>query len=486
MQIIDAHTHVLPEVADLAIEVMDRCGIERAVALAWHDGFGEGLARYVQAFAPYGDRFIVFGNVDWRRVNEPDFGEMAAAQIADGVARGMRGLKVYKALGLEYRQPDGSLWPVNSPAFDPIWAEAGRQGIPVLIHTADPVAFWQPVNDANFWNGVLYGEYAWWSYYRKGLPSREALLAERNDVIGRHPQTTFICPHVGSKADCLDSAADDLDAFPNLFYDLSARIPIMGCSPRRAAHSRAFLTACADRVLFGTDVIYDAASVATGVQAQCLYQPGALPLDGADPRERYVATTVAFVQSHLAFLATETVQEDPPFRRSRSGFRLYGLGLEADVVARIVGGGGAAGSRVADRGAEKGCESVPSCELSSSRSGYAGSVLYRLYLEPIEELCCHSAHSRWIRPSFSSKGLLAKLPDAGETPDRFAYAPCCLLLFDQDRIGGVVNLGIIVEAVVCQKALHSTSPSRCHRPGALYNRMLVVRCQQVADCLQLW
>ena len=45
-------------------------------------------------------------------------------------------------------------------------------------------------------------------------------MAERNEVIARHPRTTFICPHMGSKADCLDSAADDLDAYPNLMMNL--------------------------------------------------------------------------------------------------------------------------------------------------------------------------------------------------------------------------------------------------------------------------
>ena len=142
----------------------------------------------------------------------------------------------------------------------PHLGRAGELGLPILIHTADPVAFWQPVDDHNFWNGVLYGEYAWWSYYRKGFPSRDELLAERNEVIRRHPRATFICPHVGSRADSLDLAADDLDAMPNLFYDLSARIPILGL-PGRHATGRRFLIEFQDRVLFGTDSIYDDTNV---------------------------------------------------------------------------------------------------------------------------------------------------------------------------------------------------------------------------------
>jgi predicted TIM-barrel fold metal-dependent hydrolase len=336
MQMIDAHTHVWPQYADLAVQVMDRCGIACTVTLEWHDGYGETLARHLAQFERHPGRFIVFGNVDWGAVNEPSFGERAARQMERDVAAGMRGLKVYKALGLDYRRSDGALWRVNDPAFDAIWATAGELGIPVLLHTADPEGFWAPVDELNFWDGVLVGEYARWSYYRTGAPSRDELLSERNQVIARHPATVFICPHVGSKSGCLDAAADDLDALPNLYYDLSARLPTMGRSKRRAAHSREFLLAYQERILFGTDMIYDDTHVPTGMQAQSLYQPDEFPLGDADPRERYVETSVAFVQSHLDFIATTRVQINPPFKRSRRDYVMHGLGLPADTCECIL------------------------------------------------------------------------------------------------------------------------------------------------------
>jgi len=331
MPLIDAHTHVWPKYAELAVRVMDACGVDCCVTLEWHDGFGDTLCKHLAHFAKWPRRFIVFGNVDWSRVNEPDFGEAAAAQLRADVAAGMQGLKIYKALGLEYRRADGSFWRINDPEFEPIWAEAGRLGIPIVMHTADPSAFWQPVNEANFWNGVLFGEYAWWSYYRKGLPSRDELLGERNDVIARHPKTIFICPHVGSQSENLDQAADDLDRLPNLYYDISARIPEMACSRRRARHAREFLCAYADRVLFGTDIIYDDTNVPTGMQAQCLYQPGAFPLQGEDPYAAYVRTTAVFLQVHLDFLTSRRVFKSPPFCRSRRPYAIYGLGLPSKI-----------------------------------------------------------------------------------------------------------------------------------------------------------
>ena len=337
MRIIDAHTHVLPQYAGLAVEVMDLCGIEAIVTLEWHDGFGDSLKRHLEVFGRWPGRFIVFGNVDWSKVNEDNFGERAAAQMRRDVAAGMRGLKIYKALGLDYRDKKRQLWRINDPAFDPIWNTAGELGIPILMHTADPAEFWMPVDERNFWNGVLYGEYAWWSYYGKDLPGKEQLLSDRNAVIARHPRTTFICPHVGSRCDDLGLAGQDLESYPNLHYDISARLPDLARTRELAARAREFLLRYQDRIIFGTDIIYDDANVAAGMQAQCLCQPGEIPLAGVDPRVRYVTTTAEFFNSHIEFMRTDHIQAKPPFKRSRQGFTITGVNLPDPVCDKILG-----------------------------------------------------------------------------------------------------------------------------------------------------
>ena len=88
-------------------------------------------------------------------------------------------------------------------------------------------------------------------------------------------------------------------------------------------------------------MIYDDAAVATGMQAQCLYQPDALPLGGADARTRYADTSVAFVRSHLECLTTDVAQPEPPFCRSLAGYTLHGLALPPEVCERILWGNAA-------------------------------------------------------------------------------------------------------------------------------------------------
>ena len=59
------------------------------------------------------------------------------------------GLKVWKLLGLRARDPDGRLVAVDDPRLDPLWAAAAELDLPVLIHIADPIAFFEPLDATN-------------------------------------------------------------------------------------------------------------------------------------------------------------------------------------------------------------------------------------------------------------------------------------------------------------------------------------------------
>ena len=47
------------------------------------------------------------------------------------------------------RDDEGALAAVDDPRLAPIWETAGELGLPVLIHVADPVAFFDPLDAAN-------------------------------------------------------------------------------------------------------------------------------------------------------------------------------------------------------------------------------------------------------------------------------------------------------------------------------------------------
>jgi predicted TIM-barrel fold metal-dependent hydrolase len=269
VEVIDAHNHLgdvfsttdkswlRRPVSDL-LAIMDDAGVRAMVDLdgRWGDRLRAEIGRYQE---PYPDRFAVFAGVDYDSfATDPDVGETEARRLRDSVACGARGLKVWKTLGLRLRDGQGRLIPVNDERLDPLWATAGELGIPVLIHIADPVAFFQPLDQHNErWEELQ--RHPDWHFYPtrpKGdlmhadFPSFEELMEQFEDLIGRHPGTAFIGAHVGCYAEDLRWVGRVMDACPNFHVDISARIAELGRQPYTA---RDFFIRHQDRILFGTD-----------------------------------------------------------------------------------------------------------------------------------------------------------------------------------------------------------------------------------------
>ncbi|HEU4389867.1 MAG TPA: amidohydrolase family protein [Blastocatellia bacterium] len=253
--VIDVHQHTndasgigrhLPPAK--VIEIMDQCNVKQIVILTGK--WGEQLQKVIDEMVkPYPDRFIVFTQIDWTRIDEPDFSRMMVDQLRDAVRRGARGLKILKELGLTVKDKSGKLVTVDDPRLDPIWEECGRLGIPVAIHVTDPEAFFHPVDATNERYEEL-SRHPDWSFYGPQFPSKESILDARNRVFARHPRTTFISLHVGNWPENLDYVSAVLRKYPNVVVEFGARQAELGRQPRRA---RRFFLDYQDRILFGTD-----------------------------------------------------------------------------------------------------------------------------------------------------------------------------------------------------------------------------------------
>ena len=213
--VIDVHNHVndaggihgqeVPA-ADV-IRVMDRVNVTKIVILTgmWGDKLQGVLDKMVK---PYPDRFVVFTQIDWSKINDADFSAEMVKQLDDAVRRGARGLKVLKDLGLGVRDKSGKLVAIDDPRLDPVWEECGRLGVPVAIHSTDPEAFFTPTDKYNERYEELMRNPSW-SFSGPQFPSKEKLLEERNHIVAKHPRTTFIALHVAGKPGCsIDVAAN--------------------------------------------------------------------------------------------------------------------------------------------------------------------------------------------------------------------------------------------------------------------------------------
>jgi predicted TIM-barrel fold metal-dependent hydrolase len=262
---VDVHTHFGirfkgdARKRDDYLDVMDRNGV--AVCVSLDGGWGDALDDHLRSLDErHRDRFVVFANIDWRgpgRADDPatwdcqrpEFPRVAADMLADAKRRGASGVKIFKDFGLTYRNGDGSFVRIDDERWDPIWQACGALGLPVLIHTADPSAFFQPIDARNERWEELHRR-PQWSFHGPGFPGRDELLEARNRVVARHPATTFIAAHMGNDGEDLETLGAWLDRWPNLHVDLASRINELGRQPYTA---RRFLVRYADRVLFATD-----------------------------------------------------------------------------------------------------------------------------------------------------------------------------------------------------------------------------------------
>lgn len=250
---IDVHNHQWsmagPDLANL-IREMDKLNMAVMVNLSGRGrGSEEQLFNSLESIKKnYPKRFIVFTNVDFGGIDDPTWGSRTAKQLEEDVKRGANGLKIYKNLGMMSRDSKGERIRVDDPRIDPVWAKCGELGIPVLIHSADPKQFWQPIDNQNE---------RWLEL--KLHPGRrhdtdpvkwETIIEEQHNVFRKHSKTKFINAHLGWYGSDLARLGKLLDELPNVYTEIGAVIAELGRQPRAA---KEFLTKYQDRVMFGKD-----------------------------------------------------------------------------------------------------------------------------------------------------------------------------------------------------------------------------------------
>jgi uncharacterized protein len=251
---IDVHSHQynMPnQDLSLLIADMDKLNMRVMVNLSGkaggESGHLEGALKNVKAHYP--NRFIVFTNIDFSRIDDPDWTSRTTRQLEEEVKAGAGGLKIFKSLGMFVRDSNGKRVKIDDPRIAPIWDKCGELGIPVLIHSADPKPFWDPMDKNNE---------RWLEL--KTHPGRrrsdtdpapwQTIIDEQHNIFRDHPKTKFINAHLGWYGSNLEKLADLLDQYPNMYTEIGAVIAELGRQPRMA---RAFLIKYQDRVMFGKD-----------------------------------------------------------------------------------------------------------------------------------------------------------------------------------------------------------------------------------------
>lgn len=253
--VIDVHNHLgggkqtltADRVASYLTE-MNEAGVRTVVNLdgGWGERLKETIATLDEA---HPDRFFTFAQIDFSDIDSEDWSAREARRLEESFQANAMGLKFHKSLGLSYRYKNGELMKVDDPKLDAVFEMCAKYQRPVMLHTADPAAFFTPLDKFNErWHEL--NEHPGWLFYGDNFPSRESLLKQFTHVIEKHPKTTFIGAHFGNNVEDLAMVGQWLDSYPNLYIDIDARISELGRQPYTA---RKFLIKYQDRVMFGTD-----------------------------------------------------------------------------------------------------------------------------------------------------------------------------------------------------------------------------------------
>ena len=249
--VVDIHSHqrtpISPDEFDRVMKGMEANNLQILVNLS--GGFGDQLRRGAEALkaSKYKDRMVLFANINFGGSVGPGFGAKAARQLDDDLKAGAMGLKIFKDLGMFVRKASGDRLPVDDPELDAVWETCARNNVPVLIHIAEPPAFFEPLDYTN----ERWLELALYPDRRHQTGVRfEQLMTERNNMIRRHPNTKFILAHFGWHANDLARAGKLLDQNSNVYYDVAAVLYDFGRQPR-ASHD--FFVKYQDRIVFGKD-----------------------------------------------------------------------------------------------------------------------------------------------------------------------------------------------------------------------------------------
>jgi predicted TIM-barrel fold metal-dependent hydrolase len=249
---VDIHSHhwnPTAEHVDQVVKEMDTINLRVLVNLS--GGTGEELKKTLAVMkGRYPDRFVVFANLSYDDLNEPGYGKRAAARLEQDVKNGAQGLKIFKNYGMDLKYANGERVHVDDPEFDAVWEKCAELKIPVLIHIAEPSAFFDPWDYHNErWEELR--EFPQRARPPSKYPPFETLIAERNRMFAKHPRTNFIAAHLAFHGNDLERLGKLFDANPNVYVDIAAVLAELGRQPY-SAHD--FLVKYQDRVLMGKDI----------------------------------------------------------------------------------------------------------------------------------------------------------------------------------------------------------------------------------------
>lgn len=205
----------------------------------------------------YPDRVAFAATFDASDSKQPGWLSRVQDQLKGDLAQGAVGVKVWKDIGMQQRDPDGHAVMVDDARFTPIFRFLEQRGVVVLGHQGEPRNAWLPLDQMTTRGDRQYftehPEYHMFSHAE--WPAYEEQLAARDRLLARHPQMKFVALHLASLEWGVDRIGEFLSRHPNASVDLAARLvhlKLQASADRERV--RQFFIRYQDRIVYATDL----------------------------------------------------------------------------------------------------------------------------------------------------------------------------------------------------------------------------------------
>lgn len=195
--------------------------------------------------------------------NPTDWQNNAIAYLDESFQNGAIGVKVWKNIGMEFKNDEGEFVMIDNPQFDPVLNHIQEQGKPLLGHIGEPYSCWQPLEEmeVRFIRNYYENHPQYHMYLHPDNPSYEEIIASRDNMLNNHPELNFIGAHLGSMSWSIEMMSEHLDRYPNMVFDMAHRITLLQhLTQKNRDDVRNFFIKYQDRFVYSTDLQHHADS----------------------------------------------------------------------------------------------------------------------------------------------------------------------------------------------------------------------------------
>lgn len=181
----------------------------------------------------------------------------ATSYLDDSFRNGALGVKVWKNIGMEFKNDEGEFVMIDNSQFDPVIEHIQENNKTLLGHIGEPYSCWQPLEEmeVRFIRNYYENNPQYHMYLHSENPSYEEIIESRNNMLNKHLNLNFVAAHLGSMAWSIDMMSEHLDKYPNMVFDMAHRITLLQHLTQKDREAvRNFFIKYQDRFVYSTDL----------------------------------------------------------------------------------------------------------------------------------------------------------------------------------------------------------------------------------------